>query len=143
MGLRLKLRAQVAVEYASLVILVMVALIPIVYIGLTSIEDGRRGAQAAVAVSALVDAADLVFAQGPGARTIVDIYLPSAVNAEKTGIYGKEIRINVYMTNGAEHDYFALAKGNLTGSIPTTPGRHMMVVEMLQNGTVQIQGYGE
>jgi uncharacterized protein (UPF0333 family) len=135
------LKAQAAVEYASIVVIVMVALIPIVYIGLTSIEDENRGAQAAVAVSALVDAADLVFAQGPGARTAVDIYIPRAVNPEKTGLYGKEIRINVYMTNGAEHDYFALAKGNLTGSIPTTPGRYRMIVEMLQNGTVQISGY--
>ena len=135
---RLFSRGQAAVEYASIVVVVMVALIPVAYIGLTSIEDGNRGSQAAVAVYALVDAADLVFAQGPGARTAVDIYVPRAVNPAKTGFYGKEIRIDIYMTSGAEHDYFALAKGNVTGSIPTTPGRHRMRVEMLQNGTVLI-----
>jgi len=131
-------RGQASVEYASILVLVIIALIPVAYLGFTSIEDGSRGAQAAVAVSALVDASDTVFAQGPGARTSVDIFIPRGTNAAKTGVAVKEIRINVYMTNGDEHDYFALAKGNLTGSVPSSPGRHRLRLEMLANGTVQI-----
>jgi len=132
------LRGQAAVEYASIIVIVMIALIPVAYIGLTSIEDSSRGSQAQVTVSALVDASDLVFAQGPGARTAVDVFIPRGTNAAKTGVSGKEIRINVYTTTGDEHDYFALARGNLTGNITAVPGRHRLRVEMLNSGTVQI-----
>lgn len=132
------MKGQSAIEYASILAIMLIALIPIVYISLSSVEDSYRGAQASVAVIALVDASDLVFAQGPGSSTIVDVFIPRSVNPEKTLLSAREIRINVFMTNGAEHDFFALAKGNVTGTLPTTPGRHRLKVEMLYSGAVQI-----
>ena len=131
-------RGQSAVEYASILVLLLIALIPIVYIGLSTIEDSYRISQASVAVVSMSDAADLVFAQGPGASTLVDVYIPRAVNPAKTNVSGKEIRINVFLTSGAEHDFFAITRGNLTGSLPTSEGRHRLRIEMLASGVVQI-----
>ena len=132
------LRGQSAVEYASILAIILIAMIPIVYVALSSIEDSTRSSQAQAAIVALTDASDLVLAQGPGSSTIVDVYMPRAVNPIKTNLTGKEIRINVFMTNGAEHDFFALTKGNLTGALPTTPGRHRLRVEMLYSGVVSL-----
>ena len=131
-------RGQSAVEYASILVIVLIAIIPIIYIGLQYIENANRTSQAQAAVDVMVEAADIVFSQGPGARTSVDIFLPAAVNPDKTGISGREIRINVFLANGAEQDAFALARGSLAGTLPTTPGFHRLRFEMLSNGTVMV-----
>ncbi len=125
-------------EYVAILAIMLIALIPIVYIALSSVEDSYRNSQASVAVVTLADASDLVLAQGPGSSTAVDVYIPRSVNPDNTYLSGKEIRINVYMTNGAQHDFFALTKGNLTGTLPVTQGRHRLKVEMLYSGAVKI-----
>lgn len=132
------MRGQSAVEYASILVLVLLAMIPIAFIGLQYIENANRISQAQAAVDAMVEAADITFSQGPGARTTVDVYFPPAINPDKTGASGKEIRMNVYLASGTEHDVFGLAKGNVTGTIPTTPGFHRLRFEMLGSGVVQI-----
>lgn len=134
----MRAKGQAGVEYASILVLILVALIPIVYMGTQMAENESRTSQAKAAVGALADGADLVFAQGPGAVTVVDITLPAAVNPAKTGFYGKEIRINVFLASGAEQDVFALARGNVSGTMPTTPGFHRLRLEMMGSGVVRV-----
>lgn len=132
------MKGQSAIEYASILAIMLMALIPIVYIALSTVEDSHRSAQASTAIVAIVDATDIILAQGPGSSTTVDIYMPRAVNPDKTGLMNKEIRISVYMSNGDESDFFALAKANLTGALPTSAGRHRLKVEMLHSGAIQV-----
>jgi len=131
-------RGQSAVEYASILVIVLLAMIPVAFIGLQYIENANRISQAQAAVDAMVEAADLTFSQGPGARTTVDVYFPSAVDPDRTSASGREIRIGVFLATGTQHDVFGLAKGNVTGTIPATPGFHRLRFEMLSSGIVQI-----
>jgi uncharacterized protein (UPF0333 family) len=130
-------KAQVGIEYAAVLVLFLFILVPVLYIGITEIQISGQVSQTKVAVDSIADSADRVYAQGPGATTTVEIYLPPAVNYAK--LTGQEVNINLFLPTGGTTDVYALSKGNLTGTVPTLPGRHVLVVSMASNGSVNIK----
>ncbi|VVB65731.1 Uncharacterised protein [Candidatus Gugararchaeum adminiculabundum] len=128
---------QVGVEYVLVLAVLLLILVPIIYYTSVNTRITNRSAQARVAVDALANAVDTVYSQGPGAKTKIVIYVPDGVQTDGTGIYGRELRYNLTIAEGAYADIYALARGNVTGTLPTVTGRHFVNVEML-GGTVNI-----
>ncbi|MCX6777152.1 MAG: hypothetical protein NTY73_04275 [Candidatus Micrarchaeota archaeon] len=130
-------KAQVGIEYAAVLVLFLFILVPVLYLGITEIQISGQVSQAKIAVDSIADAADRVYAQGPGATTTVEVYLPTAVNYAT--LNNHEVNINIFLPTGETTDEYALSKGNLTGTLPTLPGRHVLVVGMVSNGSVNIR----
>lgn len=130
------LRAQVGLEYAAIIILLLVVLIPLVYLGFRDIQTASQVSRTKIAVDAIADAANRVYAQGPGARTTIEIFLPDGINS--VSITGKEVNYNVILPGGGTTDVFALAKGNLSGTLPMSVGRHLLILDMNSSGVVVV-----
>jgi len=129
-------RGQVGIEYGAVLVLFLVILIPMLYVGIMNIQISGQVSQARVAVESIADSADRVYAQGPGATTTVEVYLPSGINY--ANFSGREANINLYLPTGGTTDVYSLARGNLSGTMPTLPGRHVLVVTMNSSGQVYI-----
>ncbi|QLJ52435.1 MAG: hypothetical protein Sv326_0260 [Candidatus Fermentimicrarchaeum limneticum] len=129
-------KGQIGIEYAAVLVLFLFILVPVLYIGMMDIQIAGQTSQARVAVDSIADSADRVYAQGPGATTTVEIYLPAGINS--ASFNKQEVNINLNLPTGGKTDVYALARGNLSGTMPTLPGRHVLVVRMNSSGQVQI-----
>jgi uncharacterized protein (UPF0333 family) len=130
-------RGQVGIEYMAILVLFLIILIPVMYIGMLDIQLQGQTSQARIAVDSIVDTVDRVYAQGPGTTTTVEVYLPPGINY--ASFTGQEVNINLNLPTGDNSDVYSLARGNITGTMPTLPGRHVLVVGMNQTGSVTIQ----
>ena len=132
------MRGQSGLEYAVIIALFLVVLIPVVYLAWQGAQSSSQISQARTTADAISDAADAVYAQGPGARTTVIVYMPSGINPARTYLSGREVNINLYLPNGVNTDIFSLSRGNMTGTLPTGAGRHALDVEMLPSSVVLV-----
>lgn len=134
-------RGQVGIEYMAILVLFLVILIPVMYMGMMDIQIEGQTSQARIAVDSIADTADRIYAQGPGSKTTVEVYLPPGINY--ANFTNHEVDINLYLATGGTTDVFAIARGNftpgnLTNSTPPLPGRHVLVVTMDPTGNVTI-----
>jgi len=136
-------KGQVGIEYGAVLVLFLFILVPVLYIGIMEIQISGQVSQARVAVDSIADAADRVYAQGPGATTTIEVYLPPGIAYAYIGTHEgqptyREVDITLYLPTGGTTDVYALARGNLTGVMPTLPGRHVLVERMDSSGNVNI-----
>jgi len=125
-------------EYVLIVAAFLIVLIPVTYLALQSATASSRTASARAAVETIAEAADSLFAQSPGAQTRAVIVLPDGVNSARTFISGREVNVNVFLPAGGTADVFALAKGNMSGTMPTRAGRHILTLRLLASGVVNV-----
>jgi len=134
-------RGQSAVEYALIVGIALLILIPLWIninnsVGVTRIE--LQSSYALHAVSRLKAAADSVYVQGEPAKFTVIVTFPEGT--ESVGISDYEISIRMRNAAGTS-DAIATTLGPLTGSLSATPGAHRVTVRM--NGTNVLITEGE
>ena len=129
-------RGQIGLEYAAVLVLFLIILIPVLYIGVMDIQIEGQTSQAKIAVDSIADSADRVYAQGPGATTTVEVYLPAGINS--AGFNKQEVNIQLNLPTGGQTDVYALARGNMSGTMPMLPGRHVLIVSMNSSGQVNI-----
>lgn len=110
-------RAQVAVEYLSIIALSLAILMPLwLYVDAESsrVKGELQLAYAKQAVARLRDAADLVYAQGPPAQILVEVEAPRGV--ESAIVQGNSIGLELALPWGVNEVYLDTV-GPVTGSI--------------------------
>lgn len=133
-----KTKAQAALEYMMIVGMVMTILVPIVLYSYQYNETTTRASQASLAASQISSAADSLYAQGPGAKASLDVFLPSGYSAQSYAS-GNILDIKVYTPSGF-NDFLETTKANLTGSLPAESGQKRILLVMLDSGQVNITG---
>jgi uncharacterized protein (UPF0333 family) len=108
------MKGQSAIEYLMLVGVLIVLVLPFAYIiyGDTQVKNNVEISK--LAVSKIAKAANLVYAQGPGARTTIRVYLPNGVINITT--LNQEVRMNMTATGGQTTLLFEPTYANLTNS---------------------------
>lgn len=129
-------KAQAAVEYMMIIGIVLVILTPIVSYSYQYNETSVRTGQAMLAVSKLTSAADSLYAQGPGAKTTMDIFLPPGY-LEQSFVSENTMDIKISTPSGI-NDIVKITKANLTGSLPKEPGYKRIILVTLESGQVNI-----
>lgn len=130
------MRGQVAIEYLSVVILILLLLIPIWYQVSSSTSRNSlvvRMASARFAAVKIAETADSVYFQGPPARVTLTVRVPDGTNA--ITIDGNEVSFSV-ASFGGDSTVFAESIPPISGSLSVTPGLHSVVVEAQTNGVV-------
>jgi len=84
----------------------------------TKIENEAKDA-----LSDISSAAKEVYSQGVGAKKKVYVTIPPGVDSTSTEVTGKNIRLNVN-----ENDYVQTEEFDMHGTLPTSPGRHLIWV---------------
>ncbi len=129
-------KAQASVEFFAVAILALIVFVGVLIAvnqGVVSYTNANRIADAQVAVNKIAEAADIVYAQGYPARTIVRVFIPPGVDPDNTYVRGRTINIRV-----ANQDVWANSKAELKGKIPTNVGYHFILVEATREGYVLI-----
>ena len=124
------MRGQTAVEYAVMVAIALIILIPIwmsVYNSVSVTREGLQSSYALHAVSRLKAAADAVYVQGEPAKFTVIVILPEGV--ESVGISDYEIFVRLSNKAGTT-DAIATTLGPVTGNLSASPGTHRVTVRM-------------
>jgi hypothetical protein len=132
-----KKKAQVGIEYLALLAIVLIVILPIAYYAYLNIIVNGDVAQAQTAVSRIVDAANFVSAQGPGATTQVQIILPNSYDASKSFLNNTLLNIHLDVSGGK--DVLGFAEQKLLGSLPASSGVYYLTVSA-RNGYVYISG---
>jgi len=108
-------RGQVSLEYLMLILVVLIVLggvtIPLIGSSIEASTDVSRASDAKVAVQTIANAADIVYANGPGAKRTVSFYIPvdgAFVCENNTVIF------TVTYSNGTQSNINASTQYNVT-----------------------------
>ncbi len=126
------MHAQISFEYMAIVALALAILIPLSFFVFNHSETQTRSKQAEIAVNSLTTAADSLYAQGRGAKTTLQIFLPDGYDYQKSFISNRTISIKVNTANGA-FDVVGKTRGNVSGTLPSRSGYKDFVLEMWEN----------
>ncbi len=128
-------KGQISTEYIVILGMVIFVLIPIIYFATQTTTDTTRFNNADLAVKLIREAADRVYALGPGNKETVSITIPSGVN--KFEVFNKEISLQLQY-HGGKSDFSLITNANLTGSLPQTSGTYTISLLVLDNGVVSL-----
>ncbi len=132
-------RAQTSLEYVAILALVLAVLLPLGYFAYQDVQAKNAVSQAEIVVARLAAAADLVYVQGPSARTQVQVYVPKYVNNASVG--NREILYSVF-AGGALTDVYRSTQGNVAGVLPVLEGVYVMDVYVNETNWVIINYEG-
>lgn len=126
-------KAQVSMEYLAIFSISMLMIIPLILIFATqtqNIQTDISNAQIERAASEIIDAVEEVHFMGEPAKKTIRIKFPGEI--EKILINGTEITFEVLNTDLA-YNYTVQSTTNMTGTLQTFEGDHMIVVEAQAN----------
>jgi uncharacterized protein (UPF0333 family) len=134
-------KGQVSAEYLLLIVILLIIMgavtIPLVGTSIDASMDVSDASQIKTAVQGIADAANLVYANGPGAKRTISIYIPQnnvAVNAGATGI-----SMNVRLSDGTTKTIRAdTSKALSSTTTVTNEGWHQVQVYWNQNASSYI-----
>ncbi|RLJ09600.1 MAG: hypothetical protein DRP15_03155 [Candidatus Aenigmatarchaeota archaeon] len=126
------MKAQAAFEYL-MIFGVIIAFITPVWIYLSSIQSQTNSqlllSYAKNAAEQIVDAAELVYSQGPPAKIKIKVYIPNVVSANITNntvIF--RVRFDSTIT-----DVYSTSSAPLNGSLPQETGNYWITVEAVDS----------
>ncbi len=136
-------RAQVSVEYIILIGVLLMITIPIFYYALNTSSQTIRLNQAEDVIESIVNAADNVYALGPGTKNYVWVHIPSGVQSFSIGgTDNKEFMLKLQIFSGVS-DFHVDSKASLVASGDIlnrlkTKGKRRVWIEALDTGEVQL-----
>lgn len=136
MDLRLRLKktkAQAATEYMVIAAVVLAASGVIFFYAYNYSQQSISVNKASESVETLAAAVDYVYSLGYGTQTVVDIDLPGNIVSGK--VADREVMFVIH-TDAGDGDIVAPTIANATGTLPTTSGRHHIVVNYTETGVV-------
>jgi uncharacterized protein (UPF0333 family) len=125
------MKAQVAVEYLVVVTLVLGTSIFLFYYTSTYSSESIAMKQTRESIQTVAKTIDYVYALGPGAKTTVIIDLPSSMI--DSYVFQNEIGFKIGVS-GHIADVYEITKTRVSGTLPKTPGRHVINVNSTEAG---------
>lgn len=119
-------RAQAGLEYITIIAMVLVVILAVFYYGYQDATNKSRVAQAETAIGRIAEAADLVYAQGPGAKTVARVMLPAGISS----VYSQLNVVGFKLLAGGSRptDVLRVVRGNVTANFSTFEGMHYLEV---------------
>ncbi len=130
-------KAQVSVEYMFMMgfaTLITIPLLLIYYSYTSDSGDAVAAGQAMQIARSVVDSSESVYYLGKPSQTTLKLNFPS--NIQSTNLSNREVLLRIKTQSGVT-DVLQVASVNMSGSLPTTPGIHIITVKA-QDGYVQI-----
>ena len=124
-------RGQGATEFLiilAVLLMVFLILLQVQFDVLTLVTKQSRHAKARAAIDDLGDAAELVYQQGPGARTKVYIALPNTI--DRVAVANKTLAVSFFGEQDTLHRSFGF---DINGTLPTEEGFYWIIVEAIDD----------
>ncbi len=117
-----------------IIVAIGITLITIIfYFSINLSSDSMRISQAKDMVEKLSKSADHVYSLGRGSRDVISVYVPDGLVS--TNISNNMVHMRVSTSSG-ESDIFSETKPALIGELPTTPGKHEILVTHTESGKI-------
>ena len=129
-------RGQLSVEYLLLVLIILIILgtvtIPLIGDSIDAANDVSQVAAARSMVDDISNAVNIVYANGPGAKRTLNVYLPAPMNYSSNN---NEINMKVALSDDNIKQVTQIAdyKVNEVNNLQMTKGNYKAVVEWLRN----------
>ena len=126
-------KGQIALEYLAIMAFALLLALPFILNAQNSALDlgaVSRSSMAKNALSAVKEAAELVYSQGEPARVSFKINLPFGINSST--VNGTELSFTLTSRTGSFKVYEVLSF-NATGKLPVNPGIHTIIVKAEEN----------
>lgn len=135
------IRGQISVEYLLLIVVILIILgavtIPLAGKSIDASNDVSWTSDAKVAVESVANAVDIVYANGPGAKRTIDIYIPQNNMALQTK--GNNIFIATSLSGNTQKNVTATTGYTLnTSSISLNKNWHKIQVTWPIGGSISI-----
>lgn len=130
-------RGQLSFEYLYVIGFLLVVLTPLIYYSFDSSSDEIRRERFAGSLASLENGVKTVYALGPNNVQKVRLDLPNGI--ENITISGKEVNIRATI-EGEISDFHFTTPINVTGSIENKQGTHVVRIEYMPNGEINITG---
>ncbi len=127
-------KGQSSIEQLTITALGLTFVAVIFYFSINFSNDSTRVSQAQDTINKLANAADYVYALGPGSKDVVTVYMPQGMRY--ANLTGSTIIIRVSLSSG-DSDVFANTKAQLVGTLPQFSGPQDITVTALPNGKVK------
>ena len=137
--IKMDVKGQVSVEYLLVILVVLIVLgtvtIPMIGSSVSSSSDVSKSSDAKTAVDTIANAADLVYANGPGSKRTLSVYIPNHT-AFTTGTDGISmvVPLSDSTTKTITRDTDSQLSNKNLNSV--SAGWHTVVVEWKQNEKV-------
>ncbi len=125
------MRGQASLEYFTMIGIVIIAVSILAGVAWQDNETSTRVQQAHIAANAIASTADNLYAQGPGARSTLNILVPSGYSRTGSSISNKQVIFSINTPGGFMH-VVALTKANITGDPPSSSGLKFIVLETIE-----------
>ena len=125
------MKAQVAIEYLIVASVVIGTAVTFFYYAATRSSESIVVSQAKESVEILSKTIRYIYASGPGAQTTVIIEIPTSI--VDSYVRNNEIGFKIGV-GGRVMDVYEITKVNVVGSLPTSPGRHVILVNYTATG---------
>ena len=130
-------KAQVSVEYMFIMgfaTLITIPLLLIYYSYTSDSGDAVAAGQAQQIARSLVDSSESVYYLGKPSQTTLRLNFPG--NIQSTNLSNREVLLKIKTRSGVA-DILQVSSVNISGSLPTTQGIHIITVKA-QDGYVQV-----
>ena len=131
-------RGQSAMEYLIITGIAFLLLIPVVLIAYTQsarFADDVAAAQIQKIGQEIIDGAQAVWYAGPPAKTTRTLHFPHGVRAID---FQNQTLVFTVSGTGGPYEYAVYSEANLTGALGTSEGLHVIVIQSLGDGRVNI-----
>ena len=131
------MKAQVSVEYMLIMGFVTILTIPLLLIYYTYISDTSDSIstnQALQIARKIVDSSESVYYLGKPSQTTLKLNFPGSIGS--TNLSSREVVFKIKTKQGIA-EIVQVSSVNLSGSLPTTPGIHIITVKA-DDGYVQV-----
>ncbi len=132
---KIEVKGQAALEYLFVVGLILLVLVPIFSLSFSRTNVSTTLSDASLAVNLIAKTADEVYFLGPGNKNTIDVSFPSSISY--INISAKEITIKLNLFDDGT-EVSQLSKANLSGSLSTFKGIHVVTLEHLDSGIINI-----
>lgn len=130
------MKGQTGLEYMIIIAIILAIIIPMASYIWQQNEVVTRTRQAEITANSIASAADSLWAQGPGSKTTLNIFLPDGYSQTESKLSGRLILLKIY-TPAGYNDAIAITKANITGSLPSDSGYKQLKLEVAE-GRVKV-----
>ena len=122
------MKSQISVEYLFIIGFVAVVTVPLIILYFTYTSDSSDkiiASQIDQIANKIVDSAESVYFLGEPSQTTIKVFIPSQIIG--AGLDNREVLFNVSTRSGIS-EIIKVSSVNMTGSLPTTRGIHIITL---------------
>ncbi len=137
------MKAQIGLEYMVVVGMIITILIPLFFYANEKFDQARTQGEANIAMNTIVTSVNTVYAQSPGSKLTVNVYVPQGYHPESSYLINRTIFMNYTAIGSYAYPIAGIAKSNVSGKLPPYWGYHVMIFTLMPYGNVSISSIAQ